>query len=99
MSRKRELRVTDYLQHFFDAIGRIESYLAGGSQQAFFQSFMTQDAVIRNLEIIGEDRTTCRSFVSTSNLCLPLELRTRNGDRSLPTSRPPDIYETVDGVN
>jgi uncharacterized protein with HEPN domain len=54
MSRKHELRVTDYLQHIFDAIERIESYLAGGDEQAFIKSLMVQDAVIRNLEIIGE---------------------------------------------
>jgi len=40
MSRKRELRVTDYFQHIFDAIERIDSYLAGGDEQAFLQSFM-----------------------------------------------------------
>jgi uncharacterized protein with HEPN domain len=46
MSRKRELRVTDYLQHILDAIERIDSYLAGGDEQAFAQACMAQDAVI-----------------------------------------------------
>jgi uncharacterized protein with HEPN domain len=35
MSRSRELRVTDYLKHIFDAIERIDNYLAGGDEQAF----------------------------------------------------------------
>ncbi len=48
MNRKRELRVTDYLQHILDAIERIESYLADSDEQTFAQSFMAQDAVIRN---------------------------------------------------
>lgn len=62
MSRKRELRVTDYFQHILDAIERIESYLAGGDEKTFAQSFMAQDAVIRNLEIIGEAAINIRSL-------------------------------------
>jgi uncharacterized protein with HEPN domain len=62
MSRKRELRVTDYLQHIFDAIERIDSYLAASNQQSFLHSFMMQDAVIRNLEIIGEAAINIRSL-------------------------------------
>ena len=42
-----------YLEHIRDAIKRIEAYTAKG-RKAFFQDTMVQDAVIRNLEIIGE---------------------------------------------
>ena len=42
-----------YLQHIHDAISRIVSYTAGG-RDAFLASPQAQDAVIRNLEIIGE---------------------------------------------
>ena len=42
-----------YLQHIRDAIGRILSYTAGG-RDAFLANPQAQDAVIRNLEIIGE---------------------------------------------
>lgn len=42
-----------YLKHIRDAIARIEAYTAGG-RKAFFQDTMVQDAVIRNLEVIGE---------------------------------------------
>lgn len=42
-----------YLKHIRDAIERIESYTVGG-RKAFFQDTMVQDAVIRNLEVIGE---------------------------------------------
>jgi rubredoxin len=38
MSRKRELRVRDYLQHILDAIERIEGYLATGDERSFLQS-------------------------------------------------------------
>lgn len=53
MNRKRELRVADYYLHILDAIERIEGYLADGNERIFAQSFMAQDAVIRNLEVVG----------------------------------------------
>ena len=42
-----------YLNHILDAITRIESYTSKG-KEVFFRESMVQDAVIRNLEIIGE---------------------------------------------
>lgn len=42
-----------YLRHIRDAIARIETYTAQG-RKAFFEDTMVQDAVIRNLEVIGE---------------------------------------------
>ena len=42
-----------YLLHVRDAIDRIRSYTAGG-RAAFFADTRTQDAVVRNLEVIGE---------------------------------------------
>ncbi len=42
-----------YLKHVLDAIARIESY-TGQGRKAFFDNTMVQDAVIRNLEVIGE---------------------------------------------
>lgn len=42
-----------YLQHIRDALGRIVSYTAGG-RDAFLANPQAQDAVIRNLEIVGE---------------------------------------------
>lgn len=42
-----------YLLHIRDSIVRIEAYTARG-RDAFFAETMVQDAVIRNLEIIGE---------------------------------------------
>ncbi len=47
-------RIVDYLGHIVEAIERIERYCAGLSEAAFLDNEMTQDAVIRNLEIIGE---------------------------------------------
>jgi uncharacterized protein with HEPN domain len=42
-----------FLQHIRDAIARVEAYTAGG-RRAFLTDTMVQDAVIRNLEVIGE---------------------------------------------
>ncbi len=42
-----------YLRHICDAIARIEMYTAQG-REAFLENPMVQDAVIRNLEVIGE---------------------------------------------
>ena len=42
-----------YLHHIADAIADIENYTASGKEECFATK-MIQDAVIRNLEIIGE---------------------------------------------
>jgi uncharacterized protein with HEPN domain len=42
-----------YLEHILDALAAIESYVVEG-ETAFLHDRKTQDAVIRNLEIIGE---------------------------------------------
>ena len=47
-------RLADYLEHILDAIERIGSYTADMGEPDFLESRMIQDAVIRNLEIIGE---------------------------------------------
>jgi uncharacterized protein with HEPN domain len=47
-------RAVDYLTHILQAIERIERYTADMSEHNFLASELTQDAVIRNFEIIGE---------------------------------------------
>lgn len=42
-----------YLAHILDSIEHIESFITSGRDE-FFKSRLIQDAVIRNLEIIGE---------------------------------------------
>lgn len=58
MSRK-DLRLVDYLGQIVEAIERIERYTAKTAFEDFIASDMAQDAVIRNLEIIGE---ACRNI-------------------------------------
>ena len=51
---KKALRVPDYLSHILDAIRRIQRYTRGKSQAAFIADEQLQDAVVRNIEIIGD---------------------------------------------
>lgn len=43
-----------YLLNIIDAIKRIEKYFKGVSLKAFLKNTEKQDAVVRNIEIIGE---------------------------------------------
>ncbi len=73
-----------YLKHIRDAIQKIERYTAGGHKE-FLQSTMAQDAVVRNLEVVGE---AVRS--------LPLEFRRRHTEipwRSMAALRNVLIHE------
>lgn len=47
-------RAFDYLDHILEAIDRIGLYTADLDKVGFLNNSMVQDAVIRNLEIIGE---------------------------------------------
>lgn len=50
----KALRVPDYLGHILKAIERIDRYTEDMDEVAFLNSELVQDAVIRNIEIIGE---------------------------------------------
>jgi uncharacterized protein with HEPN domain len=60
-----------YLQHILDATSRIEEYLQGVTEETFYQQYLVQDGVIRQLEIIGEAtkrlHQTCAPSVQTSH--------------------------------
>ena len=57
-------RVPDYLAHILKAIERIERYREDMSEATFLSSEMAQDAVLRNIEIIGEASNNIRSVDS-----------------------------------
>ncbi len=54
MSRRDKQALQDYLEHIQQAIGRIQQYLVDINHTAFLSNEEKQDAVVRNLEIIGE---------------------------------------------
>jgi len=53
MSRDKQ-RLIDYLKHILRAINRIQNYVEDIDEPLFLTNELIQDAVIRNLEIIGE---------------------------------------------
>lgn len=53
MSKDRQ-RLVDYLLHMRQSIERITRYVELLDEVAFLQNELVQDAVIRNLEILGE---------------------------------------------
>ena len=54
MSRGDPLRVRDYLGHIVEAIDNINEYTVGMDGPAYLSDKKTRDAVVRNLEVIGE---------------------------------------------
>lgn len=62
---------TVYLRHILDAITWIETYTAGFDQSRFLSSNLVQDAVIRQIEIIGEASKTLSAEVRESNPGVP----------------------------
>ena len=53
MNRDKQ-RLLDYLNHILESIARIECYVEGFDHVSFLNNELIQDAVIRNMEIIGE---------------------------------------------
>ena len=51
---KDTLRVPDYIEHILAAIQRIRRYTHGMTESEFLENEQVQDAVLRNIEIIGE---------------------------------------------
>ena len=54
MNSLDELRLADFLQHMLQAIERIEGYIEDHSEIYFLNTPLLQDAVVRNIEILGE---------------------------------------------
>jgi uncharacterized protein with HEPN domain len=51
---KDQQRLVDYLAHMLQAIDRVNRYTEELDEVAFLENELVQDAVIRNLEILGE---------------------------------------------
>lgn len=54
MSKGDILRAMDYLGHIVEAIDRIHRYVEDMTEMTFLGDEKTQDAVVRNFEILGE---------------------------------------------
>jgi uncharacterized protein with HEPN domain len=51
---KEDLTARDFIGHILEAADRVLHYTRGMSREEFFADTLKQDAVIRNVEIIGE---------------------------------------------
>lgn len=61
-----------YLKHILEAIESIEDYLNGLNYESFTRDKKTVDAVVRELEIIGEASNKLSSEFINSHLEIPL---------------------------
>ena len=71
----------DRLRHILDAIEKIERYLKGFDKQAFQNDEKTQDAVVRQLEIIGEAAITLTPDLRSKNPQIPWQFATAMRNR------------------
>lgn len=51
---RHSLRLSDYLAHMLEAARQIQAYTRDRSASDFLADRMLQDAVIRNIEVLGE---------------------------------------------
>jgi uncharacterized protein with HEPN domain len=54
MTASEQQKLADFLNHISESIVQIESYVEDMDEMDFLANRLVQDAVIRNLEIIGE---------------------------------------------
>ena len=62
MSKTDILRLPEYLGHIVQAIDRVHRYVDGMAEAGFLQDEKTQDAVIRNFEVIGEASNNIKKY-------------------------------------
>jgi uncharacterized protein with HEPN domain len=68
MSKRRD---RDYLNDIREAIERISAYTVVQTYEEFMKDIKTQDAVVRNLEIIGEAAKNLSAGLKKSNPKIP----------------------------
>ncbi len=62
MSKSDILRLPEYLGHIVEAIDRVHRYVEDMVELSFLQDEKTQDAVIRNFEVIGEASNNIKRY-------------------------------------
>jgi len=60
-----------YIEHILQSIERIQSYISGKDQETFSNDSITQDAVVRQLEIIGEATKRISKELRKNNSDMP----------------------------
>ena len=69
MSTQRDDSV--YLKHIRDAIAKTQAYVKGVSKSTFMRDTLIQDAVIRQIEIIGEAAKRVSEKTQSENVQVP----------------------------
>ncbi len=62
-----------FLHHIQDAICRIEEYTENTNWKSFYENFLVQDGVIRQLEVIGEAVKNLSKEIRKENPHIPWE--------------------------
>lgn len=83
MNNNHRLRTLDYLEHILEAIRRIKQYTDDTDENTFLENKLIQDAVIRNIEVVGEacrniDRYDSEFSVTYHDLPLKIAYEMRN---------------------
>lgn len=68
---KQQLDIIAYILHIRDAIQKIENYATKSTYEKFLENDWDQDAVIWNLEIIGEALSQINQPFSDSHPAIP----------------------------
>jgi uncharacterized protein with HEPN domain len=71
---KADLRAHDYLEHMLQACDRVIEYTAGMTKDDFLANRLVQDAVLRNIEILGEATNNlleCSSYIQIAHPEIP----------------------------
>ena len=64
-------RDSDYLLDILEAMSRISSYSEGMTKDSFMNDTKTQDAIVRNIEVIGEATKKLSSDLTEANAEVP----------------------------
>ena len=76
-----ERRDKDFLLDIQEAVQRILDYTAGMSWETFIVDYKTQDAVVRNLEIIGEATKNISDDLRNQHPAIPWKSMSGTRDR------------------
>lgn len=68
MSKRRDL---DFLSDIYEAIQRIATYTESMTYEQFLRDYKTQDAVVRNLEVIGEAAKSLSTHLKKAHPQIP----------------------------
>jgi len=87
--KPKTLRVPDYLAHILQAIHRIQRYTLGKTREAFMADEQLQDAVVRNIEIMGE---AARNIETHSPTFIAIARSTDRGNRGTGSQHVPNRH-------